>query len=172
MKDGTTLSLNCKGILIDVSKPKVMGILNLTPDSFFDGGKHGNDTAVLKQVERFLKDGATFVDIGAYSSRPDAKDVSEAEELNRILGSLEKIVANFPEALISIDTFRSQVASACLERGAAMINDISGGAMDAKMLDVVARYQVPYIVMHMRGTPQNMAQKTCLLYTSPSPRDA
>ena len=160
MKDGTTLSLNCKGNLIDVSKPKVMGILNLTPDSFFDGGKHGNDTAVLKQVERFLKDGATFVDIGAYSSRPDAKDVSEAEELNRILGSLEKIVANFPEALISIDTFRSQVASACLERGAAMINDISGGAMDAKMLDVVARNQVPYIVMHMRGTPQNMAQKT------------
>ncbi|RNC89409.1 MAG: dihydropteroate synthase [Allomuricauda sp.] len=160
MKDGTTLSLNCKGNLIDVSMPKVMGILNLTPDSFFDGGKHGTDTAVLKQVERFLKDGATFVDIGAYSSRPDAKDVSETEELNRILGSLEKIVANFPEALISIDTFRSQVASACLERGAAMINDISGGAMDAKMLDVVAHYQVPYIVMHMRGTPQNMAQKT------------
>ncbi len=160
MIEGKALSLNCKGNVIDFSQPKVMGILNLTPDSFFDGGKYLDEGVILKRVEQMLQQGATFVDVGSYSSRPDAPEVSEEEELNRLIEPLEKIIENFPEAIISIDTYRSKVASECLERGAALINDISGGAIEPEMLDVVAKYQVPYIMMHMRGTPQNMMSKT------------
>lgn len=160
MEEGKTQTLNCKGKLIDVTQPKVMGILNLTPDSFFDGGNYSNDTAILKQTERMLEEGASFIDIGSYSSRPNANAVTEEEELKRIISPLEKIIKNFPDTIISVDTFRSKVAKACLDLGAAIINDISAGAMDPEILDVVADYQVPYIMMHMRGTPQNMTQKT------------
>ncbi len=153
-------TINCKGNLIDLSKPKVMGILNLTPDSFYDGGKYKSEKLILHQVEKMINEGATFVDIGAYSSRPGAKNISENEELERISQSLELILKNFPDILISIDTFRSKVAKTCIEIGACMINDISGGNLDRNMFDTIAKFQVPYIIMHMPGTPQTMQKFT------------
>ena len=154
------MTLNCKGKLIDVSTPKVMGILNITPDSFYDGGKHKNDISILKYVESMLKDGATFIDIGAYSSKPNASHVSETEELNRILPIINAVLKEFPDTLISIDTFRSNVAKHTTEAGAALINDISAGKLDENMLQTVANLRVPYIMMHMVGTPQTMQQHT------------
>lgn len=154
------MTINCKGTLIDLSAPKVMGILNVTPDSFYDGGKHKNPDAILKHVEKMLKEGATFVDIGAYSSRPGAKDIQEDEELHRILPIVNLILTEFPMALISVDTFRSRVAKKCLQVGAALVNDISGGHLDTEMMNIVAEFQVPYVAMHMKGTPQNMKDKT------------
>ncbi|WP_190809467.1 dihydropteroate synthase [Flagellimonas sp. S3867] len=153
------MTINCKGTLIDLRKPKVMGILNLTPDSFYDGGKFKDDAPILKQVERMLGEGATFVDMGAYSSRPGAEHVPEDEELQRMLPIIELILKNFPETFISIDTFRSKVASESLQRGAALINDISAGNLDTNMFATVAKYQVPYIMMHLKGTPQSMQKK-------------
>lgn len=150
------MTINCNGILIDLSIPKIMGILNLTPDSFYDGGKNISQKDILFQTEKMLTEGATFIDIGAYSSRPGAKDISEDEELKRLLPNLEIIVQEFPEILISIDTFRSKVADQCISAGACMINDISGGNLDKNMFDTIARLQVPYILMHMQGTPQTM----------------
>lgn len=135
-----------------------MGILNLTPDSFFDGASHTNEKLVLEKVQKMLDDGATFIDVGGYSSRPGAADVSEAEELSRVLPVVELLLREFPEILISIDTFRSQVAAKCIEAGAAMINDISAGELDAQMFKTVKALQVPYVMMHMQGTPQNMQQ--------------
>ncbi|ANW97500.1 dihydropteroate synthase [Wenyingzhuangia fucanilytica] len=135
-----------------------MGILNITPDSFFDGGKYKDEKAILLQVEKMLQDGATFIDVGAYSSRPGAKHISEEEEINRIVPVVELLVSKFPNILISVDTFRSKVAKKCVEAGAAIINDISGGDLDAEMFNVVANLQVPYIVMHMQGNPQNMQE--------------
>jgi dihydropteroate synthase len=154
------MTINCKGQLIDLSTPKVMGILNVTPNSFFDGGKYANENEILSQVEKMLNDGATFIDIGAYSSKPNAEFVSEEEELSRIIPVVDLILKHFPEALISIDTFRSEVAKACIEKGAAIINDISAGNLDDKMLETVAKLNVPYIMMHMRGTPQTMKTMT------------
>ena len=154
------MTINCKGKLIDLTVPKVMGILNITPDSFYDGGKHKNPTAILNHTEKMLKEGATFVDVGAYSSRPDAKDIDEDEELHRILPIVNLILLEFPDTLISIDTFRSRVAKKCLQVGAVMVNDISGGHLDKDMLKVISEFQVPYIAMHMRGTPQNMKDRT------------
>ena len=151
-------SINCKGNLIDLSTPKVMGVLNITPDSFFDGGKYKDEKAILLQVEKMLIDGATFIDVGAYSSRPGAKHISEEEEINRIVPVVKLLVSHFPTILISVDTFRSKVAQKCIEAGAALINDISGGDLDDKMFDVVADLQVPYILMHMQGNPQNMQE--------------
>lgn len=148
--------INCRGKLISLETPKVMGILNCTPDSFFDGGKYKSETELLSQVETMLIDGATFVDVGAYSSKPNASFVSEEEEISRILPVIELILKNFPEALISIDTFRSKVAEKSIEIGAAIINDISAGNLDDKMLETVAKLKVPYIMMHMKGTPQTM----------------
>jgi len=152
-------SINCKGTLIDLTSPKVMGILNLTPDSFYDGGKYRSEKEILLKIEEMLFEGATFIDIGAYSSRPGAKDISEEKELSRILPVLELIINKFPEILISIDTFRSRVAKKCIAIGACMINDISAGNLDDKMFAAIANLQVPYIMMHMQGTPQNMKQK-------------
>lgn len=152
-------SINCNGTLIDLSAPKVMGILNCTPDSFFDGGKYKDLTAIVNQVEKMLNEGATFIDVGAYSSRPGAKHISEEEELNRILPVIKLLKSEFPAILISIDTFRSQVANQCIHHGACIINDISAGDMDANMFPVIAKLQVPYIMMHMQGTPQNMQKK-------------
>ena len=154
------MNINCKGKLIDLSTPKVMGILNVTPDSFFDGGKYNNETAILNQVETMLSHGATFIDIGGYSSRPNADDVSETEELNRVIPIIELILKDFPETLISIDTFRSHVAKKSIEAGAALINDISAGKLDNNMLTTVGKLAVPYIMMHMRGTPKTMQQHT------------
>ena len=153
------MTINCKGNLIDLSNPKVMGILNITPDSFYDGGKFNNSSSILKQTERMLINGATFIDLGAYSSRPGAEHVPEEEELKRILPIITLILKEFPDCLLSIDTFRSKVAKESLEIGAALINDISAGNLDTAMFDVIARYQVPYILMHLKGTPQNMATK-------------
>jgi dihydropteroate synthase len=154
------MTINCKGQLIDLSTPKVMGILNVTPNSFFDGGKYKNESEIRSQVEKMVNDGATFIDIGAYSSKPNADFVSEAEELQRIVPIVNLILEHFPETLISIDTFRSEVAKACIENGAAIINDISAGNLDDKMLETIAKYNVPYIMMHMRGTPQTMQSMT------------
>ena len=150
------MTINGKGQLIDLVSPKVMGILNVTPNSFFDGGKFKTESVILSQVEKMLSDGATFIDIGAYSSKPSAEFVSEKEELQRIVPIVQLILEKFPETLISIDTFRCEVAKACLENGAAIINDISAGNLDDKMLEIIAKYNVPYIMMHMRGTPQTM----------------
>ena len=136
-----------------------MGILNITPDSFFDGGKYKNETAILTQVEKMLLEGATFIDVGAYSSRPGATHISEEEELKRILPVIELLIKNFPEIILSVDTFRSQVAKESIQTGAAIVNDISGGNRDEKMFEMVAHLQVPYIIMHMLGTPQNMQIK-------------
>ncbi len=150
--------INCKGKLIDLSTPKVMGILNLTPDSFYDGGKYNSEKKILLHTEKMLIEGVTFIDIGAYSSRPGAKHISEAEELSRIIPILETIIQHFPEILISIDTFRSEVAKQSIAIGACMINDISAGNLDKNMFETIAKLQVPYIIMHMQGTPQNMQQ--------------
>jgi dihydropteroate synthase len=150
------MTINCKGNLIDLTTPKVMGILNITPDSFYDGGKYKNESEILNQVEKMLSDGATFIDVGAYSSRPGAQHISEEEELKRIIPVINLLQKNFPEIIISIDTFRSKVAIETVHAGAAIINDISGGKMDDKMFATVANLQVPYILMHMLGTPQNM----------------
>ncbi|SNR46681.1 dihydropteroate synthase [Lutibacter agarilyticus] len=149
-------TINCNGTLIDLSSPKVMGILNITPDSFFDGGKYSNEEAIISQVEKMLTDGATFIDIGAYSSRPGAKHISEEEELNRIVPVIQLLVKEFPNIIISIDTFRSIVAEQCIKHGACIINDISAGSLDTEMFSTIAKLQVPYIIMHMQGSPQNM----------------
>jgi len=141
-----------------------MGILNLTPDSFYDGGKYKNDNEILSQVYMMLKNEATFVDIGAYSSRPNADHISETEELKRILPILNIITKEFPEIIISIDTFRSYVAKEAIASGAALINDISAGKLDSKMMQTVNELKVPYIMMHMKGTPQNMQQEN--IYTN------
>lgn len=149
-------SINCNGTLIDLTSPKVMGILNITPDSFFDGGKYKNETEIISQVEKMLAEGATFIDVGAYSSRPGAKHISEQEELERILPVVKTLVKEFPEILISIDTFRGNIAEKCIESGACIINDISAGSIDPTLFKTIAKLQVPYIIMHMQGTPQNM----------------
>ena len=150
------VSINCKGTLIDFDSPKVMGILNVTPDSFYDGGSYKNEKDILAQAEKMLNDGATFIDVGAYSSRPDAEDISVEEECDRLIPVVELLLKNFPEVLLSIDTFRSKVAQEAITAGAALINDISAGLLDTEMLSTVAKLQVPYILMHMRGTPQTM----------------
>lgn len=142
--------------MIDFDTPKVMGVLNITPDSFYDGGKYQSEKSVLVQTEKMLKEGATFIDIGAYSSRPGADPVSEEEELKRIVPVVELLVKEFPEAYFSIDTFRAKVAENTIEVGATIINDISGGNLDEQMFETVAKLQVPYILMHMQGTPQTM----------------
>lgn len=151
-------SLNIKGRLIDLSTPKVMGILNITPDSFYKNSRTKTIDEALTKAAQFLKEGATFIDIGGYSSRPGAKDISTSEETDRLLPVVESLVNAFPEAIISIDTFRAKVARETIEAGAHVINDISAGDMDEQMFETVAKLQVPYIMMHMQGTPQNMQQ--------------
>jgi dihydropteroate synthase len=152
-------ALNAGGKLIDLSTPKVMGIINLTPDSFYAGSRKQTVNDALMQAGKMLAEGATFLDLGAYSSRPGADDISVDEEMDRLLPVIEFIVARYPEAILSIDTFRAAVAEAAIKAGAHIINDISGGQLDADMFATVARLQVPYILMHMKGTPQNMNQQ-------------
>jgi dihydropteroate synthase len=154
------LTLNAGGRLIDLETPKVMGIINLTPDSFFAGSRKQDTTDAVTQAEKMLAEGATFLDLGAYSSRPGAEDISVQEELDRLLPVVEVISKGFPEAIISVDTFRSAVAEAAVNAGAHIINDVSGGELDDRMFETIARLQVPYILMHMRGTPQTMTRQT------------
>lgn len=150
-------TLNCKGKLIDLNEPKVMGILNITPDSFYDKSRFSSKDDLLKRTETILSEGATFIDVGAYSSRPGAEFVSEEEERKRLIPALEIILKEFPDVLLSVDTFRSNIAKETINLGASIINDISGGDMDPDMFDVVVNKQVPYILMHMRGNPQTMS---------------
>jgi dihydropteroate synthase len=150
------MTINCRGNLIDLTIPKVMGILNVTPNSFYDGGKYANDKALLNHAEKMLEEGATFIDIGAYSSKPSAEFVSEVEEAERLVPVVQLILQHFPEALISVDTFRANVAKAALEAGACIVNDIAAGGLDEQMMQTVADFQVPYIMMHMKGNPQTM----------------
>ena len=151
--------INCKGELICFDTPKVMGILNITPDSFYAQSRT-TPAEVLRKAEQMLEEGATFVDIGGYSSRPNAQEVSPQEELQRVVPVVEALVKHFPDIRISVDTFRAEVARESLEAGACIINDISAGQIDPAIWEVVAHYQVPYIAMHMRGTPQTMQTYT------------
>lgn len=154
------LSINCNGKLVDLNTPKVMGVLNITPDSFYDGGRYKDAKSVLNQTEKLISEGATFLDIGAYSSRPGADFISENEELKRIVPVVELIQKNNPDVLISIDSFRAKVIRECVSAGAVISNDISAGKLDPDMIKTVGELGVPYIMMHMRGTPQTMKNHT------------
>jgi dihydropteroate synthase len=156
----TNNTLNVCGRLIDLTQPRLMGILNVTPDSFYDGGLYNNEAAILKRAEQIATQGATFLDIGGYSTRPGAADITEEEELARVIGPVRMIADRFPEVILAIDTFRSRVAKEAIAAGARMINDVSGGELDPAMPTVAAQHQVPYIIMHMRGTPQTMSSLT------------
>jgi dihydropteroate synthase len=153
-----TKSIRVKGRIINFDQPKVMGILNITPDSFFAGSRVNSLEQALKAAEKMLIEGATFLDIGAYSSRPGSDHITEEEELNRLLPVLKALVKEFPEAIFSIDTFRAKIAATAVSEGANMINDISAGELDATMIETMSRLKVPYIFMHMKGTPQTMKQ--------------
>jgi dihydropteroate synthase len=152
----TKFTLNLHGRLLDLSVPKVMGVLNVTPDSFYDGGRFIGEKEVLRHAQRMLEEGADIIDIGGYSTRPGAEEIPVDEEKRRTLGAVKAIRKEFPDAALSIDTFRSEVAFACLQEGVALINDVSGGSLDEQMFKVVSNAKVPYILMHMRGTPQTM----------------
>ncbi len=158
MPGGTPLrrhSLNCRGQLVSLDTPAVMGILNITPDSFFAESRVSLDQTV-GIAEKMLTDGATFLDVGGYSTRPGAAEVSPAQEADRVLPVIEAIQNHFPTALISIDTFRASVARQAVAAGAALINDVAGGTLDPAMFATVAKLGVPYVLMHLRGTPQTM----------------
>ena len=160
MKQNNSMLINLKQTLLDLTKPRIMGILNITPDSFYEGSRFTDLSKILIQTEKMLSAGATFLDIGGHSTRPGATPVSEEEELKRVSPVVEAIIQNFPEALISIDTFRSTIAQHCVEAGAVMINDVSGGTLDDKMFETVVKLNVPYVLMHSRGTPETMNQMT------------
>lgn len=159
--DSTILkSLNVNGRLLDLSTPQVMGILNVTPDSFYAGSRSRTEAEIAARACQILDEGASIIDIGAYSSRPNAEHTSPEEEMQRLRTGLEILNRNHPDAIISVDTFRAEVARQCVEEyGAAIINDISAGEMDEQMFPTVARLNVPYIMMHMQGTPQNMQKE-------------
>ena len=154
------MTINCNSRLIDLNLPKVMGILNVTPNSFYDGGKHNEINSIMHQVDKMLSEGADFIDIGAYSSKPSAEFVSEEEEIKRLVPIIKELVDHFPTIVLSVDTFRANVAKVAVEHGAGIINDISAGLLDEKMLETVADLKVPYIMMHMRGNPQTMQSLT------------
>lgn len=153
-----TAYMNCKGKLLDLSAPVTMGILNLSPDSFFDGGRYSDETAVLRQAEKMLEEGASILDVGGASSRPGAATITEAEELKRVAPVISALSKRFPEAILSVDSWRAKVAEAAIEAGASIVNDISGGDLDAQMLETIAKLQAPYILMHMQGKPDTMQQ--------------
>ena len=149
-------SLNCNGRLVNLDQPKIMGILNVTPDSFFDGGQFENIELLVQQATKLIDEGADFLDIGGASSKPGAVPVPEKEELQRVLPAIQAVLDKHPDAIVSIDTTRSRVATEAVKAGAMLVNDISAGNSDSKMLEVVGDLGVPYIAMHMQGTPQNM----------------
>ncbi|MEM9857061.1 MAG: dihydropteroate synthase [Bacteroidota bacterium] len=152
-------TLNLRGKLMLLDTQKIMGIINVTPDSFYEGSRAKSKKVVLKKAEQMLTEGATFIDLGGSSSRPSAEDITVEEELNRVIPHIETIRFRLPELYISVDTFRKDVAEKALEAGADMINDISGGDLDPGMYDLLQKYKVPYIAMHMQGNPQNMSSK-------------
>lgn len=152
-------TINCKGKLLSIEQAQIMGILNLTPDSFYDGGRYLSDKKMLAHTERMIDEGAAIIDIGAYSSRPGATHISNDEEASRLIPAIKSILKEHPNTLISVDTFRAEIAEKAIDVGAAMINDISAGEMDKNMFDTVAKLRVPYFMMHMQGTPQNMQEK-------------
>lgn len=150
-------SINCKGRLIQLSKPIVMGILNLTPDSFYDGGRY--EKSYLLQIEKMLNEGATIIDIGAMSSRPGSEFISEEAEIQRLIAPIQEINGKFPDAILSVDTFREKIACLAIEAGASIINDISAGNIDEKIIEVASKFRTPYILMHMQGLPKNMQKE-------------
>ncbi len=156
----TAQSLNIGGQLISFQRPLIMGILNVTPDSFFDGGQHNRVDLAIAKAAHMLADGADILDIGAYSSRPGASLISSQEEMDRALPVIEALHAQYPDAMLSIDTFRADVAEEAVKAGVHMINDVSGGTIDEQMFSTVAKLQMPYVLMHMRGLPENMQQLT------------
>ena len=151
-------SLNCKGKLLVIDKPLVMGIINVTPDSFYEGSRQQACTSVLEQATKMMNDGADIIDVGGQSTRPGSKRISVKEELQRVLPAIETIIKNFPNTIISVDTYQSTVAQEAIKAGATIINDISAGNMDENMIPAVAKLQVPYICMHMKGTPKDMQE--------------
>jgi dihydropteroate synthase len=153
-------TLNCNGKLLTAKAPLVMGIINLTPDSFYEDSRVDGVDEVLRHTEQMLRDGADIIDIGAQSTRPNATLLTEDQELSRIAGIMDVVTDNFPEAIFSVDTFYSRVAKLCVAAGASMVNDISGGEIDKEMFSIVAKLNVPYVCMHMRGTPQTMRKHT------------
>ena len=150
------MTINCNGRLIDLTEPKIMAILNTTPNSFYDGGSHVDMDSILAKVEEYLSYGAEIIDVGGYSTKPGAEEVSEEEEINRTIPVIEKLIEKYPDLIISIDTFRGNVARAAIKAGASIINDVSGFELDKEMLPAIAELKVPYILMHMKGTPQTM----------------
>ncbi|MEJ7913553.1 MAG: dihydropteroate synthase, partial [Chitinophagaceae bacterium] len=153
------ITINCKSQLINFDVPRVMGIINTTPDSFYKSSRHSVETEVLKTAERMLLDGASFLDLGGQSTRPGSRRVSQEEERARVIPAVESIAKHFPEAFISIDTFYASVASAAVEAGACMVNDVSGGSIDPDLHPLVAKLKIPYVLMHMQGNPETMQQK-------------
>lgn len=158
MTTPAAFSMNIKGELFLFDRPMVMGIINVTPDSFFDGGQYNNVDSALKQAEKHLAEGADFLDIGGFSSRPGADDVTVEDELKRVIAPIEAIAKEFPKAIISIDTFRAKIAEAAINSGAHIVNDISAGEDDEAMFEAIAKLQVPYIIMHKQGSPKTMQQ--------------
>lgn len=158
IKPAQTIRINDS--IVDFNRPLLMGILNITPDSFFDGGTYNSIETSLHRVKNMINEGVDIIDIGAYSSRPGATEISAQEEIDRLLPVLEKIKEEYPNLNLSIDTFRASVAEEALTSGAHIINDISGGQLDPDMFDLVAKYNVPYVMMHMRSTPMDMQKHT------------
>ena len=154
------MTINIKGTLLDLTKPKIMGILNITPDSFFDGGEYNSEDKILNQVEKMLSEGADIIDIGGHSSRPGAEKLTIKKETERVIPIIKLIAEKFKNVIISVDTFRSEIARKAIEAGASVINDISGGDLDKKMYEVAGELKVPYIIMHMKGVPSNMQNDT------------
>jgi dihydropteroate synthase len=153
-------TINCRGTLLDLSSPVVMGILNVTPDSFFADSRAHDVTALLKQAERHLTEGAKILDIGGMSTRPGADMISDIAEMNRILPAIRAISRAFPNTIVSVDTFRAAIAEACIHEGAHIVNDVSGGSLDEKMFETIAKLNVPYVLMHSKGTPKTMQSLT------------
>lgn len=151
-------TLNCKGKLLTITKPIVMGIINTTPDSFYIGSQQSTNNAVLAKATQMLQEGATILDIGGQTTKPGSQEVDVEEELKRVIPAIEQLIKAFPNAIISIDTYHAKVAQHAVEAGACIVNDVSGGIMDVTMIATVAQLKVPYICMHMKGTPQNMQQ--------------
>ena len=153
------MTINIKGKLMDFSSPKIMGILNITPDSFYDGGIFDSNKKILKQVQKMLEDGADIIDVGGCSSRPGSKKVTKDDEIKRVIPTIELIKSKFNEAIVSVDTFRSEVAKKAVNSGASIVNDISAGELDPNMFNCIADLGIPYIMMHMQGNPQTMQNK-------------
>src|SRR5690606_806094 len=156
----TNKTLNINGTIVDLATPRIMGTLNITPDSVFDGGRYTTEKAIVTQAGKMISEGADFIDVGGYSTRPGAAEVSAEEEQRRVIEAIRFILRDFPQTIISVDTFRASVAQAAVHAGASLVNDVSAGALDPAMFPTVARLGVPYIAMHMRGTPQTMQSHT------------